>query len=416
MKLSEELKERGFIHQYTAETLTEIIDGEKKVVYHGVDPTADSIHAGNFVQFMMLRHLIDGGHKVVLLIGGGTGMIGDPKPDVERPITPPEVVAQRVDKLKVQAQKLFGGVEVEFVNNFDWLGSLNLIEFLRETGKHFTVNELIKKDAIATRLAGESGLSYTEFAYPLLQAYDYLNLYRNYGCNVQTGGSDQWGNIVAGVDLIRRKEKEAVHAITVPLVVDKASGKKFGKSEGNAVWLDAEKTSPYAFYQFWLNTSDESVIDYMKLFTTLSLEEIADIEKEFSANPGQRSAQKILAQQVTTLVHGEETARAVERVSASLFGEVALSDLSEAEIQMIRENVPTYKTKHYATIVDVLVGSGLASSNREARTFIESGAVMVNERKVSSADFIFGDSESDFDKYALLKRGKKKYCFIELGQ
>ena len=285
MSLSNELKNRGFIHQCSAENVSDVLDGEKRTIYHGVDPTADSIHAGNFASWMLLRHLVNDGHKVILLVGGGTGMIGDPKPDVERTLSSAEDVAARVEKLSLQAKRLLGD-DVTFVNNHDWLGSLNLIDFLRDIGKHFTVNELIKKDAIATRLSSDNGISYTEFAYPLLQAYDYLQLHRQYGCDVQVGGSDQWGNIIAGVELVRKKEQKAVYAITIPLIIDKVTGKKFGKSEGNAVWLDAEKTSPFTFYQFWFNVSDENVVDYLKIFTFLTLSEIDLIEHDFKKEPG----------------------------------------------------------------------------------------------------------------------------------
>ena len=244
MKLSEELQSRGFIHQFTKNP-AELLDGEKLVIYHGIDPSADSAHAGNFVVWMMLRHLVNHGHKVIFLVGGGTGLIGDPKPDAERPINDPAEVSLRVEKLTTQAKQVLATNNIEFINNAQWLTSLSLIDFLRDTGKHFTVNDLIKKDAIATRLKSEVGLSYTEFAYPLLQAYDYLNLYRQHQCSLQVGGSDQWGNMVAGVDLIRRVEQASVDVITVPLIIDKTTGKKFGKSEGNAVWLDAGKTTPY---------------------------------------------------------------------------------------------------------------------------------------------------------------------------
>jgi len=412
MKLSEELIARGFIHQFTAPTLSEIVDGPKRIIYHGVDPTADSIHAGNFVQFMLLRHLIEHGHKVILLIGGGTGMIGDPKPDVERPLTPPSVVAERVKKLKIQAKNLFGGVEIDFVNNYDWLGSLNLVTFLRDIGKHFTVNELIKKDAIATRLNSDNGISYTEFAYPLLQAYDYLNLYRTYGCNVQIGGSDQWGNIIAGVDLIRKKEQQTVFAFTAPLIVDKTTGKKFGKSEGNAVWLDPTKTSPYNFYKFWLNTSDESAIDYLKLFSLLTLEEIAEVEKDFNSNPEDRIAQKRLAKEVTTLVHGTTIADKIEKSSNSLFGKVPFTDLSNEEKEIVRQNAPISLVQAGMKIIDILVVSGLASSKREARTFIEAGAVSINNKKIEMVDEII--TEKNYGKTFLLKRGKKNLSVIEI--
>lgn len=410
MKLSEELEQRGFINQISAPTLAEIVDGPKRTVYHGIDPTADSAHAGNFVVWILLRHLVNAGHKVIFLVGGGTGMIGDPKPDVERSLAAPEVVKERVVKLKAQAQRLLGGDELLFVNNYDWLSKIDLITFLRDIGKHFTVNELIKKEAIANRLAGESGISYTEFAYPLLQAFDYLTLHREHQCDLQVGGSDQWGNIISGVDLIRRVEQKSVYALTVPLIVDKSTGKKFGKSEGNAVWLDGEKTSPYAFYQFWFNASDESVIDYLKLFTFLSLEEIAILKREFTANPGSRSAQKVLAYEVTSFVHGKDEATAVQRVSESLFGEVQLSSLSEGEIEILKTNAPFEHVSNGIDILDLLVQTKLASSKREARTFVEGGAISINGTKVE--DFAHTVTKEVYGDVALLKRGKKQLSLI----
>lgn len=412
MSLSNELTNRGFIHQCSAESVAEVLDGPKRTIYHGVDPTADSIHAGNFAVWMMLRHLVEAGHKVILLIGGGTGMIGDPKPDVERPLTPPEEVAKRVEKLSAQAKRLLGG-EVTFVNNHDWLGKLQLIDFLRDTGKHFTVNELIKKDAIATRLAGEHGISYTEFAYPLLQAYDYLELNRTYGCDVQVGGSDQWGNIIAGVDLVRKKEQKTVYAITIPLIIDKATGKKFGKSEGNAVWLDSARTSPYEFYQFWLNTADDNVIDYLKIFSLFSLEEIEVCRQEFEVNPGGRVAQKKLAAAITEIVHGRDVATAVGEVSEILFGGESIEHLSPEAKNILLQNAPKTKVSEGQNIVDVLAKTGLASSKREARTFVESGAISINEVKVTDVEALL---TKDFFKnnLALLRRGKKQVHILEL--
>ncbi len=410
MKLSEELEARGFINQISCESLAEILDGEKRTVYHGIDPTADSAHAGNFVVWMLLRHLATAGHKVIFLVGGGTGMVGDPKPDVERTLATLEEISGRVAKLKAQAERLLGGHELLFVNNYDWLSKIDLITFLRDIGKHFTINELIKKDAIANRLSSENGISYTEFAYPLLQAFDYLTLNREQKCDLQVGGSDQWGNIIAGVDLVRRIEQKKVYALTVPLIVDKATGKKFGKSEGNAVWLDGEKTSPYAFYQFWLNVSDESVIEYLKLFTLLSLEQIETIEKEFTADASTRSAQKILAYEVTAFVHGKEATEAVVHASQSLFGEVEFSSLSSDEIIILRNNAPYSEITEGALMLDVLVSSGLAASKREARTFIEDGAVSVNGAKVD--DPTLSISSKMYGKIALIKRGKKQVSLI----
>ena len=409
MKLSEELNARGFVNQISADSLAEIVDGQKRIIYHGIDPTADSAHAGNFVVWMLLRHLADNGHKVIFLVGGGTGMIGDPKPDVERPLSDPEVVAQRVEKLKAQAERLLGSEEIVFVNNYSWLGSLQLIPFLRDIGKHFTVNELIKKDAISNRLSGEAGISYTEFAYPLLQAYDYLTLCKEYGCDVQVGGSDQWGNIVAGVDLVRRVEQKRVYALTVPLIIDKATGKKFGKSEGNAVWLDAEKTSPYAFYQFWLNASDESAVDYLKLFTLLPLSQIELIAQNFAADPSSRIAQKTLAFETTKFVHGEAQAQAASRVSDILFGNGDVSALSQEEKQMLLQNAPAFEVSKDENIVDLLVASSLATSKREARTFIESGAVSAGAEKITNPDQEISMQAGDI---LPLRRGKKNIVIL----
>ena len=413
MSVSEELTNRGFVHQYSAESLAEILDGPKRTIYHGVDPTADSIHAGNFAVWMLLRHLSDAGHKIILLVGGGTGMIGDPKPDVERTLTPPDVVAKRVEKLSAQAEKLLGAHKVTFVNNHDWLGKLHLIDFLRDIGKHFTINELIKKDAIATRLKSDNGISYTEFAYPLLQAYDYLELHKKHKCDVQVGGSDQWGNIIAGVDLVRKKEQKTVYAITIPLIIDKASGKKFGKSEGNAVWLDAEKTTPFAFYQFWLNTSDENVIDYSKIFTFLSLSEIERLKSTFEANPGSRSAQKILAFEITKIVHGLERATVVQNVSEIIFGSRALSTMSLEEKKILVENAPTTKITKESSIVDVLVETTLASSKREARTFIERGAVSIGDTKFLNEKEVIPENLFT-QNLAILRRGKKQVHILEI--
>ena len=403
--LSEELEKRGFIHQTSAASLAEVLDDGPRTIYHGVDPTADSIHAGNFAVWMLLRHLKDAGHEIILLVGGGTGMIGDPKPDAERVLSSEEEVAVRVKKLQAQVEKFLGD-KVTLVNNHDWLGELKLITFLRDIGKHFTVNELIKKDAIATRLASDNGISYTEFAYPLLQGYDFLELYRRHGCTVQVGGSDQWGNLIAGVELIRRKEQAAVDIITIPLIIDKATGKKFGKSEGNAVWLDPEKTSPFTFYQFWFNVSDENVIDYLKIFTFLSLEEIATIEHDMKTDPGARLAQKRLAEQITTIVHGEEKAKLAANVSDIIFGSRSLGMMTDNEKKVLLENAPTATVVPGDSFVDVLVATGLASSKREARTYIESGAIAINSTKIMDISAVVSDGQFVFG-VAILRRGKK---------
>ena len=412
-KLSEILKSRGYVYQHSSEKLEEITDGEKRTVYLGVDPTADSIHAGNLAVYMLLRRFAEAGHKIILIIGGGTALVGDPKPDVERALNDGSVVAARAKKLKSQAEKLLGGVEVTLVNNADWLTKLNLMEFLRDTGKHFTINNLIKKDAISARMKSDEGISYTEFSYPLLQAYDYWYLFKKHKCDVQIGGSDQWGNIVAGVDLIRRKEGATVFALSCPLVIDKATGKKFGKSEGNAIWLDPAMTSPFAFYQFWLGVSDESVEDYLKLFTMLGEMEIGAIMELQKRDAKERHAQKTLAREVTTIVHGEEEATKAERVTQVLFGEASLSELDTEGAATLLSAAPTCPMKEDTLIIDALVESKLATSKREAKQFLKDKAVVLNteiiddeKRKLESSDFHMG--------LALLKRGKKNVCVLVL--
>lgn len=412
MKFSEELVARGYISQFSAPSLSEIIDDKKRVVYHGIDPSADSAHAGNFVNWMLLRRLIKDGHKVVFLVGGGTGLIGDPKPDAERTLSPQAEVVLRVEKLKTQAKRLLNNENIEFVNNYDWLASLSLLGFLRDIGKNFTVNELIKKEAIARRLETDNGLSYTEFAYPLLQAYDYLVLNREKGCDLQIGGSDQWGNIIAGVDLVRRMEQKTVHAITVPLVIDKTTGKKFGKSEGNAVWLDETKTSVYNFYQFWFNVADENVIDYLKLFTDLDLSEISEIEKTLVSNPGGRAAQKILAKAVTTIVHGEDKANISERISECLFGERKINELGSDEVEILIQNAPYYEIADKTNIIDFLVIANLATSKREARTFIESGAIYKDGDKIMDVNLSLDKSTGALIQ---IKRGKKQVALVKIS-
>ena len=408
-KLSEILKSRGYVYQHSSEKLEEITDGPKRTVYLGIDPTADSIHVGNLAAYMLLRCFAEAGHKVILIVGGGTGMIGDPKPDVERPLLDGATISARVKKLKVQSEKLLGGIEVEVINNADWLTKLNLVEFLRDVGKYFTVNSLVKKEAIEARMESEEGISFTEFSYPLLQAYDFWHLYKEYKCDVQIGGSDQWGNIVAGVELIRRKENRIACALTIPIITDNANGKKFGKSEGNAVWLDPEMTSPYQFYQFWLNTSDESVGDYLKLFTMLGEMEIAAALELHKRSPQERHAQQILAREVTTLVHGEIAAQTAEKVSQVLFGDGSL-DVDKETMSMLKSSAPSAEVAAQTSILDVLVSSGLANSKGEARRFVGDKAVrlngiVVNEKKIFAPD--------DFKKgIAILKRGTRNVAVL----
>ncbi len=405
------LQERGFIAQTTASLDEIFVDKTPRTIYHGIDPTADSAHVGNFVVWMLLRHLVNAGHRIVFLVGGGTGLIGDPKPDVERSLADEEVVAGRVEAIRLQAESFFGTDNVTVVNNALWLREVSLITFLRDIGKHFTVNELIKKEAIAKRLAAEEGLSYTEFAYPLLQAFDYLTLFDREGVTLQVGGSDQWGNIVAGVDLVRKMRKAEVHAVTVPLVIDKVTGKKFGKSEGNAVWLDAKKTTPFAFYQFWMNTADVNVDSYLKLFSLLSLEEISDIAREHSLDPGKRLAQKKLSHAVTALVHGSDVAARAERVSECLFGNIAVADLDERDQDLLLTSAPVVRIQSGTALVDVLLAAELATSKREARMFIEEGAVVIDGTRETVDRTVNRSTDGDVVQ---IRRGKKHIALVVL--
>lgn len=414
MKLSKELEERGFIYQTSTNDIGEILDGEKRTVYLGIDPTASSIHVGNLVPYILLTRLLEAGHRVILLMGGGTALIGDPGgKSEERPFVEADVVAKQTMEMEAGIRNFVTG-DIQFVNNLDWLSKLSMIEYLRDVGKHFTVNAMIKKDIVANRLTDDNSISYTEFSYSLLQAYDYYHLHTEYGCDLQIGGSDQWGNIIAGVDFIRKKTGNTVYALTMPLVTDKATGKKFGKSEGNAVWLDPVKTTPFSFYQFWLNTTDENVIDYLKLFTFKTLDEIAGIEKEMAANPGLRTAQKTLAYEVTTFVHGKETTELVKEVSDILFGDESITDITDSAKNLLLENAPTCNVQKDSLLVDVLVESGLASSKREARTFIESGAVSINGEKSDDTEYTIPETLFTAG-IAILKRGKKQMCVLVRG-
>ena len=414
MSLSKELSARGFIYQYSTESIEEIFDGPSRVVYLGIDPTADSMHVGHLVPYMMLNHIMRHGHSVIALLGGGTALIGDPSfKNKEREVAAVDTIKTQCVGLEKNIRAITTSDQIQFVNNYDWLTELNAIEFLRDVGKYFTVNSMIKKDSVSRRFQEESGISYTEFSYSLLQAYDFYHLHTTYGCDVQIGGSDQWGNIIAGVDYVRRRTGQSAYAVTMPLITDRATGKKFGKSEGNAVWLDADKTTPYQFYQFWLQTSDESVVDYLKLFTFLPLTEIADIEAAHRQDPARRIAQITLAKTVTSFVHGDTVAESVARVSAVLFGSEDMSLLDGEDMSVVVANAPYYTVSPDITIVDLLVSIDLASSKREARTFVTQGAVMVDGVVVDSTDSPIGIVSAG--RYSLVKRGKKRVAVVDMG-
>ena len=415
-RLSEVLRARGYVYQHSSEKLEEITDGAKRTLYLGIDPSADSLHVGQLQAFLVLRKFIEEGHKVILLIGGATGMIGDPSgKSSERVLQDLEVVDRNTKLISAQAKALLGTGDFTLLNNSKWLSELKLIEFLRDTGKHFSVNAMLQRDFVKERiLNAEQGISYTEFSYSLLQAYDFWHLYRNYNCDVEVGGSDQWGNIISGVDFIRRKEGQIVYGLTWPLLVDKA-GKKFGKSEQGTIWLDPAKTSPFQFYQFWLNSADDVVEEYLLKMTTVSDLEIKTITGEHKKNPGERHAQKMLAREATKLVHGADIAKLVEDVSSVLFGRKEAKELSASEREMLQKEAPTCQVRIGATLIDVLVQSELASSRREARQFIEDGAIALNGAHVSAIDRVLMHEDFQDAPIATLTRGKRSVVVLTLG-
>lgn len=403
MNLAEELKARGLIEHTSAE-LENILE-TKRTVYLGVDPSADSMQAGNLVVVLLMKRLSDAGHRIILLVGGGTGMIGDPRESGERALSDKKVVDRNKKLLKAQMQRILG-TKIIVVDNADWLLKVKLVDFLRDIGKHFTVNELIKRDIIKRRIEDPNdSISYTEFAYSLLQGYDYLVLNKKYGVNLQIGASDQWTNILSGVELIRRKEGKQAYALCCPLVTD-ATGKKFGKSEGNAVWLDSKKTSPFQFYQFWLNQPDEMVGKYLKFYTFMSVFEIDTMMELHKRNPGSREAQKMLARLVTEIVHGSETAMRVQTASEAVYGSVPLSELSPADLATIRAEVPSVTVSSGMTVVDVLLATELSKSKTDARRLIEGGGVSVAGVTVESADATL-EGAAFSGGIALLRKGKQ---------
>jgi len=407
MNIAKELVARGLVSG-TSAPLEAILD-KKRTVYLGIDPTADSMQAGNLVVVLLLKRLFDAGHTVILLVGGGTGMIGDPREKGERPLVEKKQVEKNKKAIRTQMQHIIGK-KVRVVDNADWLLSVKLISFLRDIGKHFSINELIKRDIIKRRLVTEEdSISYTEFAYSLLQAYDYLVLSEKYGCDLQIGASDQWTNILSGVDLIRRKKGNEVFAFTCPLLTD-ANGKKFGKSEGNAVWLDAKKTSPYTFYQFWLNQGDEMVETYLKFYTFLPVIEIEAMMELHRRNPGRREAQKTLARLVTEIVHGDIQSEQAERASEALFGARPLGELSQEEREILLSEAPSLSismkdimSEYF--VVDALVAGGLASSKGDAKRLIEGKGITINDTLVETVGAVVSIKDLH-NNVALLRRGK----------
>ncbi|MFV0433121.1 MAG: tyrosine--tRNA ligase [Leucobacter sp.] len=408
--LWDELEWRGLIHVSTDPgALSELFEGEPITYYCGFDPTAPSLHLGNLVQLLLLRRLQLKGHKPLGLVGGSTGLIGDPRPTAERTLNSRDTVAEWVTRLQGQVSKFLSGEgdnAVRLVNNLDWTAPLSAIDFLREVGKHFRVGTMLKKDAVAARLNSDEGISYTEFSYQVLQGFDFLELYRQYDCVLQSGGSDQWGNLTSGTDLIRKVEGKAAHAIGTPLITN-ADGTKFGKSEGNAIWLDAEMCSPYTFYQFWLNQADADVIDRLKVFTFLPRVEIEEYAAQVEAEPFKRAAQKRLALEVTTLVHGAAAAQGAIDASEALFGRGDLAALDELTLRGAVSELPRATGAVGALVVQLMVDAGLVKSLGEARRAIAQGGVYVNNAAVETEDRALCADDLLHGVYAVLRRGKK---------
>ena len=411
-----DLLARGLIAQHSAELpwLTDYLASAPRTLYCGFDPTAGSLHIGHLVPLLMLRRFQLAGHRPLALIGGATGMIGDPSfKATERTLNSVEQIDQWVDSLGQQIGRLLDLDHALLVNNRDWAGGMSMLEFLRDIGKHFSVNSMINKDSVRTRIERpDQGISFTEFSYSLLQSWDFAVLNREHGCSLQVGGNDQWGNITAGIDLVRRMNGSSVHGITLPLIT-KADGTKFGKTESGAVWLDPERTSPYRFYQFWLNTADADVHRFLRFYSFLPISRIAEIEAADLANPGRPQGQQILADELTRLVHGETGLQQARRISASLFtGEVA--HLGQAELaQLALDGLTCQPWQHELQVQDALVNTGLASSRRMARELIQSGAVSLNGQPLQDDSLTLGQIASLPGGYHLLRKGKKHFALLK---
>ncbi|WP_102345265.1 tyrosine--tRNA ligase [Bacillus sp. Marseille-P3661] len=417
MNLWEDLTYRGLVNQVTDEEgLQKELTSNSISLYCGFDPTADSLHIGHLLTVLTLRRFQQAGHKPIALVGGATGLIGDPSgKKAERTLNEKEIVQQWSDKIKNQLSQFLtfeGDNAAKAVNNYDWIGKLDVISFLRDVGKNFGLNYMLAKDSVESRI--QSGISFTEFSYMILQSYDFFNLYKNENCTLQIGGSDQWGNITAGLELIRKSTDEDAKAygFTIPLVT-KSDGTKFGKSEGGAIWLDAEKTSPYEFYQFLINTDDRDVVKFLKYFTFLSHDEIDALAQEVETAPEKRTAQKRLAEEVTKLVHGEGALKQAIRISEALFsGDI--KELSAAEIKQGFKDVPSYEcTQDDMVLIDLLVDSKISPSKRQAREDITNGAIYLNGDRVTELDHVLTKQDRIEEQFTIIRRGKKKYYLIK---
>ncbi len=415
-----ELMWRGLVAQSTDEAaLRAAFAGGPVTYYCGFDPTAPSLHIGNLVQILVLRRLQLAGHRPLALVGGATGLIGDPKATAERTLNDRDVVAAWVERIRTQIQPLLdfeGPCAARMVNNLDWIAPMSAIDLLREVGKHFRVNRMLAKEAVSARLNSDAGISYTEFSYQIIQGYDFLELYRRHGCTLQVGGSDQWGNLTSGADLIHRTEQVPVHLLATPLIT-KADGTKFGKTESGTVWLDGAMTSPYAFYQFWLNAEDAKIGDYLRVFTFRDGEQIAELEESTRTAPAARVAHQALAADVTTLVHGAEATRRVQAASQALFGRGELAALDPATLADAVAELPraTVERKEYS-VVDLLVASGLVASRSAARRTIAEGGAYVNNQKIASEDDVVWPENALHGQWLVLRRGRKTLAAVGLGE
>lgn len=416
MNIFEELKARGLVFQTTdEEALIKALTEGQVSYYTGYDPTADSLHLGHLVAILTSRRLQLAGHKPYALVGGATGLIGDPSfKDAERSLQTKETVDGWVEKIQSQLSRFLdfdnGDNKAEMVNNYDWFSSISFIDFLRDVGKFYTVNYMMSKESVKKRI--ETGISYTEFAYQIMQGYDFYELNDKHNVTLQIGGSDQWGNMTAGTELLRRKADKTGHVMTVPLITD-STGKKFGKSEGNAVWLDASKTSPYDMYQFWLNVMDADAVRFLKIFTFLTLEEIEDIRQQFEAAPHERLAQKTLAKEVVTLVHGEEAYKQAVNITEQLFAG-NIKNLSAKELKQGLHNVPNYTVspEDNLNIVELLVTAGVVTSKRQAREDVQNGAIYINGERIQDLDYTLSNSDKIDSELTVIRRGKKKYFVL----
>ncbi len=406
-----ELKERGLINQITDEGLIERLN-DPISLYCGFDPTGDSLHVGHLLPIIIMKHFENYNHNNIAVVGGATGLIGDPSgKSEERNLNTKDIVNEYSENIKSQLVKYLSGDKTKFVNNYDWTANLSVIDFLRDYGKNFGINYMLSKDIVSSRL--ESGISFTEFAYTILQAMDFNYLYQNENCELQIGGSDQWGNITSGLELIRKENENAkAYGLTVPLVT-KSDGTKFGKTAGGAIWLNPEKTTPYEFYQFFLNTNDADVLKYLKTFTFIPLSEIEKLEVEVNERPHLRVAHRELARAITSFVHGEEAVVQVEKISECLFtGDI--SGLTTAEIEKYFTHIEMKEVTADQNIVDVLIMIGLASSRREAREFINGNSIAINGEKTQDLELMITKDMAIGEKYLMIKRGKKKFAFVKL--